>query len=124
VSKPEARLVLTLLHDAVNEAVDYAVNEEYIAPKGLNLDLRAEHLQQTKSHIVLTIMAALRASDRNAPDPYRPEPAKVEDQGLYGRLKEGFDEGREPRQGTQKPDESSTKPEQYEQLQLPGMEEY
>lgn len=123
MSKPEASAILALLHDAVDEAVNDAVHDERIAPKGLDLDDRALRLQQAKSHIVLTIMAALKAADLVAPDPYRPEPAKVDDPGLYGNLKEGFDEGREPRHGSQKSEESSTKPEQYEQLQFPGMED-
>lgn len=123
MNKPAASAVLALLVDAIDDAVNDAIKEELMEIRGVDIDLRFKHLQHVKSHVALTIMAALRAAEIIGDDPYRPAPATLSDSGLLGNLKEGFDEGREPRHGTQTPS-PEPKPEEYEQLTLPGLEDY
>jgi hypothetical protein len=124
-----ASSVARLLDDLAVEVIDEAMEAtDGIGPlirlAGLDLDQRQEHYRIFRQRLVARFLAGLIETGVLTVRPDDPaKRAVVHDAHLRDSLKDGFDEGRLRPQGSQKVGESSTKPETYEQLQLPGMED-
>lgn len=123
---PERQIEM-LIADTITEIIEEAINADggpMIQFRGLDLDLRQQHYTLFKHGLVMALMKALKNSGAINVRPEDPtERAVIRDPRLQQGLREGFDEGRERPEGTQKVGESATTPETYEQLQLPGFED-
>lgn len=118
----EERLLYLLLAPAVTEGLLVAEHHEYI---NINRDEaeREETLDLTEHVLTRRIIQALISANVVSIKNPRPAGAPLADDRLRDPLREGFEEGRNPQPPSMAPKTSATRPETYEQLQLPGMED-
>lgn len=120
--------IYSLVEDAVVEVIDDAITGTREEPAlirmlGVDLDERQTHYRRLKHLLVAKVLESFMNTGVLQIERDPVQHATVKDPDLYGRLKDGFDEGRGDPMPGQKVGESATKPEVYEQLQLPGFED-
>lgn len=114
-----------VLSEVIDDSLDVADGEgPLIRLAGVDLDDRQRNYRLLKARFEAKLLAMLvEAGLIHETPPDHTQRAVVKDPHLRDSLRSGFDEGREHPEGSQKVGESGTKPETYEQLQLPGMED-